>query len=242
MVNTGERLPMILFKHIDRISVIIDNTHPLFTLCGLSPVEVMASEVASYIYDLHRVLAGNPGHTISNIAWQMIRKYWFDKVEISEENIMKRCYSLLSSIKEQLAIVIDENLSDRFFNEMSEEQQKFFANEILKNNIPLSRIGELKSKGAFIPYVPNEFVLHILEESPTLFFNGNYWNIQYGEKIEGFSTTILQDMDVRTLNNYKNALETVVFFMDNKSKNTVELKRADAALNFLQDNRNDDVI
>ena len=172
----------------------------------------------------------------------MIRKYWFDKVEISEENIMKRCYSLLSSIKEQLAIVIDENLSDRFFNEMSEEQQKFFANEILKNNIPLSRIGELKSKGAFIPYVPNEFVLHILEESPTLFFNGNYWNIQYGEKIEGFSTTILQDMDVRTLNNYKNALETVVFFMDNKSKNTVELKRADAALNFLQDNRNDDVI
>jgi len=240
--NTGERLPMILFKHIDRISVIIDNTHPLFTLCGLSPVEVMASEVASYIYDLHRVLAGNPGHTISNIAWQMIRKYWFDKVEISEENIMKRCYSLLSSIKEQLAIVIDENLSDRFFNEMSEEQQKFFANEILKNNIPLSRIGELKSKGAFIPYVPNEFVLHILEESPTLFFNGNYWNIQYGEKIEGFSTTILQDMDVRTLNNYKNALETVVFFMDNKSKNTVELKRADAALNFLQDNRNDDVI
>ncbi len=66
--------------------------------------------------------------------------------------------------------------------------------------------------------------------------------MRYGEKIEGFSAAILADMDVRTLQNYKNALETVVYFMVNKSNDVVELKRIDAALNYLQENRNEDVI
>ena len=240
--TTGDRIPMLLFKQIGSINVIIDKTHPLFVVCGMSVVEMVSSEIASYIYDLHRNLAGNPGHSVSNIAWQIMRKYWFDKVEISEENIIRRCHSLLSSIKDLLATVIDENLSDRFFNEMNDEQQKYFAHEILKHNIPLSKIGELKARGAFISYVPNEYIVHILEESPKLFFNGNYWNVRYGEKVEGFSASILEEADGRTLQNYKNALEAIVQYMANPIKNTIELKRIDAALNYLQDDRNEDAI
>ena len=239
---TGERLPIILFKSLDKVSTFLDKTHPLFVLCGISVVDILSSEIASYIYDLYRTLAGNPEHTVSNIAWRIINKYWFDKVEISEDNMIKKSSSLLSSIKEQISTVIDSSLSDRFFNELSEEQQKFFVNEILKSNIPLSKIDELKSKGTFINYVPNEFMLHVLEESPELFFNGNFWNARYGEKYEGFSTSIIEEMDNLTLKKYKNALETIVFFMSNKSKSLIELKRVEAAINFLYDDRNEDVI
>ena len=242
MPMTGERLPIVLFKKIGSVVIVIDKTHPLFSSCGTSVIDVVSAEIASYIFDCHRVLAGNPGHSISSICWQVIRKYWFDKVELSEENIAKRCVGLLSSIKEQISTVIDESLSDRFFNEMNEWQQKFFVNEILKNNIPLAQINELKIKGTFIPYIHDEFVLHIFEESPKLFFNGNYWNARYGEKIDGVSATVLEETDMRTLRTYKNALETVVYFMSNKNKNTVELKRISAALDFLQDNRNEEAI
>lgn len=239
---TSDRLPIVLFKHVDKVNIVLDKTHPVFVVCGMSPIEIMASEVASYIYDFHRTLAGNPGHTVSNIAWQIIRKYWFDKVEISEDNITKRCNAMLSSIKDQISTVIDESLSDRFFNEMNEIQQKLFVNEILKNNIPLSRISDLKAKGTFITYVPNEFLLHVLEESPELFFNGNYWNVGYGEKIDGFSTSVIEEMDSCTLNNYRNALETIVLFISNKSNGIIELKRVEAALNFLNDKRSEDVV
>ena len=242
MPMTGERLPIVLFKKIGSVVIVIDKTHPLFSSCGTSVIDVVSAEIASYIFDCHRVLAGNPGHSISSICWQVIRKYWFDKVELSEENIAKRCVGLLSSIKEQISTVIDESLSDRFFNEINEWQQKFFVNEILKNNIPLAQINELKIKGTFIPYIHDEFVLHIFEESPKLFFNGNYWNARYGEKIDGVSATVLEETDMRTLRTYKNALETVVYFMSNKNKNTVELKRISAALDFLQDNRNEEAI
>ena len=149
---------------------------------------------------------------------------------------------MLSSIKDQISTVIDESLSDRFFNEMNEIQQKLFVNEILKNNIPLSRISDLKAKGTFITYVPNEFLLHVLEESPELFFNGNYWNVGYGEKIDGFSTSVIEEMDSCTLNNYRNALETIVLFISNKSNGIIELKRVEAALNFLNDKRSEDVV
>ena len=237
---TRERLPIILFKRIDGIDLVIDKTHPLFSICGMTAAEIISSELASYLFDMHRDLAGNPGHSVSNIAWQILRKYWYDKVEISEENVIRKCNYLLSSIKEQVSCVIDENLSDRFFNEMSEEQQKYFANEILKNNIPLSKIADLKAKGGFIPYASNDFLLRIFEESPELFFNGNYWMAGYGE-IEGFSASITADMNTRTLNTYKNALETVVYFLSNSSRNIIELKRIDSALNFLFDGRNEDV-
>ena len=75
-----------------------------------------------------------------------------------------------------------------------------------------------------------------------MFFNGNYWNARYGEKIDGVSATVLEETDMRTLRTYKNARETVVYFMSNKNKNTVELKRISAALDFLQDNRNEEAI
>ena len=240
--STNERLPMIIFKKVGNINMVIDKTHPLFSSCGISIIEIISSEIASYIYDLHRDLSGNPGHSISGVSWQIMRKYWFDKVEISAENITKKCKSLLSSIKDQISSVIDENLSDRFFSEMSEEQQKCFVNEILNNNIPISNINELKMTGGFVSYVPNEFVLHILEESPKLFFNGNYWNSHYGESIEGFSASVIAETDSRTLQNYKNALETVVIFISNKNKNTIELKRINAALEFLLNDRNEDVL
>lgn len=125
---------------------------------------------------------------------------------------------------------------------MNEDQQKCFANEILKNKIPLSEISELKAKGLFVRYVPDEFLLHLFEESPILFFNGNYWNTQYDVKIEGISSMVLGDMYQRTLSKYKNALETVISFMENKSKSIIDLKFVDSALSILMDDRNEDVI
>lgn len=239
---TNERFPMIVFKSTGNVVVVLDKTHPLLISCDTSPFEVIAFEAAYYIYDLHRVLASNPGHTVTNIAWQIIRKYWFDKVEIGVEKIDKKCRSLLVSLKEFLSNNVDEKQSDRFFSEMSDAQQKYFVNEILKNNISISKVAELKSSGTFLRYVPNDFLLTIFEESPELFFNGKYWKTQYGVQIVGISPEIIEESMIQTFKKYKNALETIVFFTYNKENSTIELKRVDASLDFLYENRDDEVI
>ena len=53
---------------------------------------------------------------------------------------------------------------------------------------------------------------------------------------------ITAEMDERTARTYRNALETVVIFINDKTKNVTELKRVDAALNFLTENRAKEVI
>ena len=72
-----------------------------------------------------------------------------------------------------------------------------------------------------------------------IIYNGTYFQ---GEKIDGFSTSVIEEMDSCTLNNYRNALETIVLFISNKSNGIIELKRVEAALNFLNDKRSEDVV
>lgn len=239
---SDERFPMIVFKSTGKVTVVIDKSHPLIGSCDMSPIEIVAFEAAYYIYDLHRVLSSNNGHTVSNIAWQIIRKYWFSKVEISLGKIEEKCNNLLISIKDTLSTNVNEKQSDRFFSEMSEEQQRFFINEILNNKINLESVPKLKETGAFLRYVPNDFLLTILEESPELFFNGNYWKTEFGKIFEGLSPEILKETMAQTLRKYKNALESVIYFMSNKLKSQIDLKLVDASLNFLYDNRGNDVV
>lgn len=239
---SDERFPMIVFKSPGAVTVVIDKTHPLIATCNTTPIEIVTFEAAYYIYELHRSLASNNGHTVSNIAWQIIRKYWFEKVEISAEKIEKKAESLLVSIKDVLSTNVDAKQSDRFFSEMTEIQQKLFVNEILKNNISIADVPELKASGAFLRYVPNDFLLTILEESPELFFNGKYWKTEYGNKFEGISSDVLEETMAHTLRKYKNALESVIYFMANKVNFQIDLKLVDASLNFLYENRDDEVI
>ena len=125
---------------------------------------------------------------------------------------------------------------------MTDVHQKLFVNELFKHHINMSKMNELKANGTFLRYVPDDFILHIFEDSPSLFFNGKYWTLLFGEKVDGISVMITAEMDERTARTYRNALETVVIFLGNKTKNLTELKRIDAALNFLTENRVEEVI
>ena len=238
---TSERYPMIIFKQLGEVNIVIDKMHPLLMSCGTTPIEMIASEVASYIYDLNRNLSSNPGHSVSNIAWELIHQYWFDRVELSEENISKKARTLLDSIKEQLVVLVDERQSDRYFSEMTDTQQKLFVNELFKHHINMAKLNDLKANGSFLRYVPDDFILHIFEDAPKMFFNGKYWTLQYGEKVDGISAMITAEMDERTARTYRNALEAVVIFINDKTKSVTELKRVDAALNFLTENRTEEV-
>ncbi|MCF0187799.1 MAG: zinc ribbon domain-containing protein, partial [Bacteroidaceae bacterium] len=76
---TGKRFPLISYKKPNVLTVVVDDTHPIFRTCGTNIIELLASEIAAYIFDVHRTLASDPAHSISNLTWQIIEKYWLDK-------------------------------------------------------------------------------------------------------------------------------------------------------------------
>lgn len=236
------RLPLILFKSVNGVRIIIDKSHPMFVRYGVSVVDAIASEVASYIYDVNRTLSGNSEFTISNISWQLINTYWGNKLEISEDGIKSKSHDLITSVKEQIAGSIDGNLADRLFSELTDQQQKLFVNEILNKNIPLSQIEKLKEKGNFISYVPDDFILHIFDVAPELFFDGKYWNSKYAVDIDTLSPIVVEEMKERTLKRYRNALECVIDFLTNSTKDIIDLRRVESALAFLNEDRNQNVL
>lgn len=238
---TNERSPVIVFKTVNSIKVIFDNSHPIFVKCGSSVIEVIASEVAAFIFDMYRTLSNNAAHTISNLTWQIIRKYWIDRVEITENTIIKKSNSFVASLKEHLADAVTEDLSVRLFSELNDEQQTLFVQSLLKHNLQLTKIDNLRQSGGFIRFVPNDFILSIFDSAPELFFNGKFWKTQYGVQISGLSPMNLSTVYKNTLDNYRNNLETLFIFLNKKSENPLELRRIDATLNFLLDNLADSV-
>ncbi|MCC8177189.1 MAG: ATP-binding protein [Bacteroidales bacterium] len=231
-----ERTPLVVFASVNGIAVFVDQKHPIFTSSNTTVVEMVANQAASYIFDLHRTLASNPLHSVSNIAWYLIQKFWMDQVEVSTDTVTKKAESLLSSLKESLANNINQDLSYRLFDEMNELQLKLFISQMLNSGVKPNQIELLKQTGSFIRFTPNDFILSIYDAAPELFFNGNFWTAQYGIDIPGFPKANLTQVFSETLNYYRNSLEAVVLFLGKKSRNFLELKQIDAILNFLQAN------
>lgn len=230
---TKTRLPIIVYKKPNNLDIVVDKTHPIFRVCGASIEELVATEIAAYIFDIHRNLSSDPAHSISNIAWKIIQKYWMDKVEISLENVVKKCENLTSAIKSQIAFHIQEDKADRLFNELSENDQKLMLYEMQKNHIPLSEIPNLKQSGDFIKFAPDSFILHIFDELPELFFNGNVWTSEYGVELGLFGNNVLDDVYKHTIEKYHNCLEAIIIFMSKKSKEPSDLKRINSILETL---------
>ena len=66
-----------------------------------------------------------------------------------------------------------------------------------------------------------------------MFFNNNFWTIGYGVEIPGLSPLVMEEMNKRIYQKYRNAIEAIIIFINEKMTNFVELKRIDATLDFL---------
>lgn len=238
---TGERYPIIVYKKPNILDIVVDDTHPIFLSCGTSIVELISSEIAAYIFDVYRNLSSNPAHSISNLTWQIMEKYWLEKVEISLENIEKKSDILLTTIKNHISLHLNEKQADRLFNELTDIDQKLLLNEMLKHRIPMGQISELKSSGAFIRFAPDEFILRVFDEMPELFFNGNIWTTEYGVEVNLFGNNILEDVYKHTLKRYRNNLEAIIIFAAKKTKESSELKRVNAILDALYSDLSEDL-
>ena len=79
----GAAVPVLAVKG-ERIEVFADLSHPVFRAYRARPEVFIAAEIGQYLYDLHRSLLRSPyigTHSVSNLAWQIIEKYWAEEME-----------------------------------------------------------------------------------------------------------------------------------------------------------------
>lgn len=229
-----EDIPLIVFREIGEIKVFVDFSHPFFTTCGLSREQLIASEVAMYLYQERMNLANYVEHNLGNLTWEILQSAWKDSIEINFDNVYRDTEVLLNDIRQRL----QDNLgSDAavYFDDLSPNQKQQMTNLLIGNGIDLSTIGTLKDNGKYLSYIPFSFILTLFQEDVDIFFHGKVWSTTLangGEELLG--KDVVSHAREKIVQQYKNYLEDLIIFYENKYSDMITLQHAKLAIEFLR--------
>lgn len=227
-------IPLVIHKEIGKLCVFVDLSHPLFTKCGLSKEQLIASEIAMYVYQEKMNLTSYKEHNLSNLTWAILQEKWKDEVEINFDVIYKDASELLH----ELVVKVMESLGQdaaMYFDELTNEQKQSLSNALIRNGVDLSEIKALKDSGEYLQYTPYSFLLTLYREDPDLFFGGKVWNITLasgGEELLG--AEIVKQAREKIVSQYGNYLQDVILFFDNKYNDLLTLQRVQLSIEFLR--------
>lgn len=231
---SDEATPLVIYKEIGKLMMFVDFTHPYFTKCGLSKEQLIASEVAMYLYQERMNLASKPEHNLSNLTWSVLQTNWADEVEINFDSILCDANDFLCELRRKVMINLGSEAS-MYFDDLTVEQKKDLTNSLIQNGVDLSSIGDLKSTGNYLEYCPFSFLMTIYHEDPDLFFGGKIWTISLacgGEELLGHD--VVAQARSKIISQYENYLQDVVFFSDNKYNDLLTLRRIKLSIEFLR--------
>lgn len=232
--RTNVRVPVVIYKEIGNIQIFIDNSHPFFTRCNLSKEQLVASEVAMYIYQERMNLAGYTEHNLSSLTWLVLQSNWKDSVEIDFETIYRDATDLLRDIQTKVKESLTEG-AELYFDELSIDEKRQMTNALIQKGIDLSLIGDLKKSGEYITYTPFSFLLKIYQEEPDIFFGGKVWNAMLvggGEDLLG--AEIIAQAKAKIIDQYGNYLKNLIIFVDNRYSDMLTLESAKLSIQFLR--------
>lgn len=227
-------LPLIIHKEIGNLAVFVDFSHPIFTRCGLSKEQLVASEIAMYLYQEKMNLTSYAEHNLSNLTWNVLQTNWKDSIEISYDSIFRDAEDVL----QEMIVRLKENLGKDaaiYFDDLSIEQKKQMTNNLLQQGVDLSTIGNLKDSGEYLSYVPYSFLLTLYREDPDLFFGGKVWSASLasgGEDLLGVE--IVAQAREKIISQYNNYLQDLVIFNENKYSDMLTLQRVKLSIEFVR--------
>lgn len=229
-----EGIPLITFKD-EEINVFIDKTHKVFKSFRIRTEQMIAAEIALYIYDTNRRLSVKQfqgQHTLSNIEWQILNSRWAEKLEDSPEKIREDTISFVAQLKEKLPGLLKELAVD-IFNELTEEQKKSLIDNMLNHGVDISQLGEMKENGIFLLYIDEEALVDIFRKYPHVFFDGGIWDVSYSHSSE-LAGNILLQAQIRIRNLYLNCLNDATNFIKYRTPELGIAQKTRLSLEFLQ--------
>lgn len=231
---THEELPLRIFKDIGKITIFINKHHPIFTKCHIAPEQVVASEVAMYLYDERQNLANYAQHNLSNITWSIIQKLWLNKLETNVDVVYGKAIETLDSIRDHIAKKLGAEAA-QYFDDMTPDQKKALTDTLIKKNIDLTQIATLKTTGEYILYAPYSFLLSLYVSSTDDFFGNGVWSKKLSSSADGLlDQDVVDHANNKIKQQYRNSLEDIVNFARDKYDDELTLRRVQLSIEFLQ--------
>jgi hypothetical protein len=174
----------------------------------------------------------NPGaHNISSLTWLILQRRWADVLEDSAENIKEDIRQLFDAVRGRLPSLVCDKAED-LFDDLTETQKKSMVSRMLGRNLDISKLGQMKSTGEYLPYVDAETVVTIFRKLPALFFDGGVWTAPY-TGITDLPEMVLREVQDRIFAKYMNCLEDCSGFLNYDAPENLISQRARASVDFL---------
>jgi len=232
---TEQSFPLRIFKDIAKLTMFVDLSHPYFTKCNLSKEQLVASEVAMYIFDTTGTYVTYPNHNLSNLTWNLLEEHWGEEVELNFLSMYNEVTAFLNDFQSRIKDILGPSASI-FFDELTPDEKAALTSNLIQKGLDLSTIGELKESGDYILYTPYSFLLTLYRETPESFFGGGIWATSLasgGESLLGSDN--VEKARKKILEQYANYLEDVINFVENKYSDTLTLQRVKLSVEFLGD-------
>ena len=232
--NGTKSLPIFTDKtDLSTLSIFINLNHRIFKQCRIKPEQMIAEEIAEFVYMTNRSINVKDGtHTIPYIAWQIIEKYWAERLEGSGNDLRASVESILLSIRERLIYSNNPELSN-YFDLLDSDQQKEFINEMINAGEDISKVSEYKADCRYLKYVPAAFLIKLFELKPEFFFDGKVWDEPYS--ISDVGEDITAFMQERTKALYKGCLDDLLFYIKYKTPSDMIVQRTTLAVEWLKE-------
>jgi hypothetical protein len=229
-----EGVPLIAFKG-EEINVYLDKTHKVFRSFKIRPEQMIAAEVALYIYDMNRRLSSKQyqgQHTLSNIEWQILSSRWSERLEDSPERLREEIDAFVGQLKEKFPVLFREMAID-IYNEMPEGQKRALIDNMLNQNVDISNLGAMKENGTFLRYIDVECTVDMFRKYPEIFFDGGIWDVSYNFSAE-LNGSILHEAQNRVRATYQNSLNDIVTYIKFRTTETGIVQKVRLSLEFLK--------
>src|ERR1035441_5236726 len=106
------------------------------------------------------------------------------------------------------------------------------VSRMLGRNLDISKLGQMKSTGEYLPYVDEETVVEIFRKLPAVFFDGGVWNMAYSG-ITDLPEPVLREAQARIVAKHLNCLEDCAGFLNYDTPENLISPRARASVDFL---------
>lgn len=232
--NGGNKsLPIFTDKtDLSTLSIFINPNHRMFKQCKMRVEQMISEEIAEFIFMTNRAINVKDGtHTIPFIAWQIIEKYWADRLEGSGNDLRTSVEEVFNTIKEKLMLSGNKELGT-YFDLLNSEQQKELVNQMINANEDIAKLSEYMADGTYLKFAPVSFLVNLFEVKPEFFFDGRVWDEPYLDSNIGEAVTVF--MQERTKALYKGCLEDILFFIKYNSPSEKIIQKTMLAVELLK--------
>lgn len=227
-------IPLHAIKVPEKIEIFIDLNHPIFKSFRLLPEQMIASEVALFIYDSNRRLSGGQYqglHTLSTLTWQILSGRWKTNLEDGIDLVRNDIRSFFQGLKERLPFIL-KDISVDIFNDMTDAHKTVMVKNLLSSNVDLTRLSDMKDSGQFLYYIGDDLLSEIFKDDPGHFFDGKLWNEPW-DFLKEFTGMDMNEVQVRTKALYSNCLDDLVNFLGFTQPESNSATRARLSLKML---------